>query len=180
MSIEDRTRWEEKHRRASSLRPRASVLALPRAARAGMLALDVACGQGRHSAALREKGYDVIAMDVARTGLGHALRTAPGSMPVQADTDAWPFAPESFDVVVQVDFLERRLFPVLACSLRRGGLLLVDTFLDQGRPNAEGPSNPAFVLRRGELREAFRGLHVDRCEETEGETARASLLARKP
>lgn len=179
MSLEDRTRWEDKHRRASSLSPRASVLALPQAPRAGMLALDVACGQGRHSAALLLRGYEVIAMDVARTGLEHARRTAPGSMCVQADTDSWPFGSESFDLVVQVDFLDRRLFPVLVDSMRSGGLLLLDTFLDQGRPNADGPSNPAFLLRRGELPGAFSTLRVERCEETEGETARAMLLARK-
>jgi tellurite methyltransferase len=180
MSIEDRTRWEEKHGRASSLSPRASVLALPPAPRAGLLALDLACGQGRHSAALVGKGYEVVAMDVARTALEHARRTAPGSLPVQADTDSWPFRSASFDVVVQVDFLERRLFSVLVDSLRSGGLLLVDTFLDQDRPNADGPSNPAFLLRRGELAKAFGDLRVERCEETEGETARATLLARKP
>jgi tellurite methyltransferase len=179
MSIEDRTRWEEKHRRASSLSARASVLALP-PARHGALALDLACGQGRHSAVLVRAGYDVVAMDVARAGLLHTRAAAGGVMPVQADADAWPFASASFDLVVQVDFLERRLFPVLADSLRSGGLLLLDTFLDQGHPNAEGPSNPAFLLRRGELADAFAGLRIERYEESAGATARASLLARKP
>jgi tellurite methyltransferase len=179
MSIEDRTRWEEKHRRASSLSARASVLALPPAPRSGALALDLACGQGRHTAALLDAGYDVVAMDVARAALLHTREAARGAMLVQADADTWPFATESFDLVVQVDFLERRLFPVLADSLHRGGLLLIDTFLDQGRPNAEGPSNPHFLLRRAELKEAFPAFDVERYEETTGPTARASMLARK-
>jgi tellurite methyltransferase len=172
MSIEDRTRWEEKHRRASSLSARGSVLALPRPIHGGALALDLACGQGRHAAALLRAGYEVVAMDVARAA-------ARGAILVQADADAWPFAKESFDLIVQVDFLERRLFPVLASSLKSGGLLLVDTFLDQGRPNAEGPSNPDFLLRRAELKAAFPAFDVERYEETTGQTARASMLARK-
>jgi tellurite methyltransferase len=178
MSIEDRTRWEEKHRRASSLSARASVLALPPAPD-GALALDLACGQGRHSAALLRAGYVVVAMDVAGAGLLHTRSLAPRAMLVQADADAWPFATGSFDLVVQVDFLERRLFPVLADSLKRGGLLLVDTFLDQGVANAEGPSNPQFLLRRAELPEAFSALQIEHYEETTGPTARASMLARK-
>jgi tellurite methyltransferase len=179
MSIEDRTRWEEKHRRASSLSARGSVLALPRPIHGGALALDLACGQGRHAAALLRAGYEVVAMDVARAGLLHTGAAARGAMLVQADADAWPFAKESFDLIVQVDFLERRLFPVLASSLKSGGLLLVDTFLDQGRPNAEGPSNPDFLLRRAELKVAFPAFDVERYEETTGQTARASMLARK-
>jgi tellurite methyltransferase len=179
MSIEDRTRWEEKHRRVSALKPRASVQALPPAA-AGALALDVACGQGRHSAALREAGYEVVAMDVASAALEHTRRTASGAMLVQGDADAWPFAAGAFDLIVQVDFLERRLFANLEQSLKRGGLLLIETFLDQGRPNAEGPSNPAFLLRRGELAEAFGELRIERYDEKEGDTARATFLARKP
>jgi tellurite methyltransferase len=178
MSIEDRTRWEEKHRRASSLSARASVLALPPPPRAGALALDLACGQGRHAAALLAAGYDVVAMDVARAGLLHTREAARGAMLVQADADAWPFAAESFDLVVQVDFLERRLFPVLATALKRGGRLLIDTFLDQGRPNEDGPSNPDFLLRRAELKEAFSHFDMESYEESAGPTARASMLAR--
>ena len=180
MSIEDRKRWDQKHERPSSVSARASVLALPHANRAGCLALDLACGQGRHSAVLQRLGYDVVAMDVSRAGLSYARTAAPGAMLVQADVDAWPFARESFDLVVQVDFLERRIFPELVASLRPGGALLLDTFLHHGRPNTEGPSNPAFLLRPGELREAFVELRIDRYEETAGDTARASMLARKP
>jgi SAM-dependent methyltransferase len=161
------------------LSARDSVLALPPPTRAGALALDLACGQGRHAAALVRAGYDVVALDVARAGLLHARAAVRGVMLVQADADAWPFAKESFDLIVQVDFLERRLFPVLADSLKSGALLLIDTFLDQGRPNAEGPSNPQFLLRRAELKAAFPAFDVERYEETTGPTARASMLARK-
>lgn len=185
MSIEDRTRWDEKHRRAATagtLTARPSVLSLPRPVAPGRVALDLACGQGRHALALREAGWLVIAMDAS----GEALRRTreacgPGGgvLAVQADADAWPFAPASFDLVVQVDFLDRSLFPAMKDSLRSGGLLLVDTFLDQGRLNAEGPSRPAFLLAPGELALAFGDLEILRLEEVRGESARGCLLARK-
>lgn len=182
MSSEDRRRWEERHRERARLTPRESVLSLPRAARPGAVALDLACGQGRHTAALAAAGYRVVAMDIASTALAHSRATAPHDntvLYVQADVDAWPFAADAFDLVVQVDFLERKLFADLRRSVRRGGLLLIDTFLDQGRPNAEGPSRPEFLLKAGELRSAFDDFDVVRNDEVRGDTARAVFVGRR-
>lgn len=184
MSIEDRQRWDLRHTAPVALTPRASVLALPEAA-PGAVALDVACGQGRHAAVLLDKGYRVVACDVSRVALGHAKQRAGDTsrarfLAVQADADAWPFASSCFDLVVQVDFLDRALLGTLAASLRPGGLLLIDTFLDLGRPNAEGPRSPAFLLRPGELPRSLPSLQVVRDDEEHGETGRATLLARRP
>jgi len=183
MSIEDRQRWDERHRKAAGLNPRPSVLALPAAGHAGALALDLACGQGRHSLALVRAGYRVVALDVSMQALAR-LRSLPpardGSLlPVHADVEAWPLASAVLDLLVQVDFLDRRLFATMRNSLRPGGMLLVDTFLDQGRRNAEGPSSPDFLLAAGELPRAFGDFELIRYEEQRGETARATLLARK-
>ena len=185
MSIEDRTRWDEKHRRSSTagtLTARPSVLSLPPPGARGRVALDLACGRGRHALALRNAGWLVVAMDAS----GEALRrtreacgTGDGILAVQADADIWPFAPASFDLVVQVDFLDRSLFPAMKESLRPGGLLMLDTFLDQGRPNADGPSRPAFLLAPGELALAFGDLEILGLEETRADSARGCLLARK-
>lgn len=183
MSIEDRKRWDERHREPSGLKPRACVESFPPARGPRSLALDLACGQGRHAAALARLGYLVVAMDVSMHALRHALEASSGSagrvLALQADADDWPFAPAAFDAVVQVDFLDRRLLPCLDASLASGGLLLVETFLDQGTPNREGPSSPAFLLSPGELPRAFEGYEILRYEEIRGETGRASMLARK-
>lgn len=157
---------------------------LPRAVRAGAVALDLACGQGRHALALQGMGYAVLAVDVAFPALVHLLASrdhqASPLLAVQADVDDWPLAPAAFDAIVQVDFLDRRLFPVLQASLRTGGYLLVDTFLDVGGPNASGPASPAFRLQPGELPRAFPGLEVLHYEEQHGPTNRAVMLARRP
>lgn len=183
MSIQDRERWDRRHAVASALTPRASVLALPVASRPDALALDLACGQGRHAAVLADKGYRVVAMDVSIVALRHARARVESATErfcaVQADAEAWPFAPSCLDLVVQVDFLERALLASIVESLAPGGLLLIDTFLDQGRPNEEGPSNAAFLLQPGELPRALPALRVVRYHETRGATARATLLARK-
>ena len=184
MSIEDRQRWNERHRHRAALKPRGSVLSLPRASRTDARALDLACGQGRHIAALVEAGYRVVAMDVAMPALRHARAalaedTAARAGVVQADIESWPFAPAAFDLVVQIDFLERKIFPELRKSLRPGGLLLIDTFLDQGKKNAEGPSRTEYLLAPSELPEAFAEFDLLGYEEVRGETARGVFLGRK-
>jgi ubiquinone/menaquinone biosynthesis C-methylase UbiE len=73
MSIDDRERWNERHLRRIGLTPRPSVLQLPPAA-TGQVALDVACGQGRHVLALAQRGYDVVAMDISTVALSHVRR----------------------------------------------------------------------------------------------------------
>ncbi len=98
---------------------------------------------------------------------------------VEADVDDWCFREAVFDLVVQVDFLDRRLFPRLRDCLRPGGLLLIDTFLDGGKPNAEGPSNTAFLLAPGEILAAFADFDILLYEEKRSATSRATLLARK-
>jgi len=185
MSIEDRKRWDQRHLHAAALSPRSSVQGLPRATSPASLALDLACGQGRHTKALAGLGYRVVAMDVSMQALGHTRRCLDRTkddrlLALQADAEDWPFARGEFDLIVQVDFLERRLFRHLREALRSSGLLLIDTFLDQGSPNAEGPSRPSFVLSPGELLHEFHDFHVMRYDEVRGATARASLLARKP
>jgi len=182
MSLEDRHHWQQRHRDPSTLNPRASVLGLPPASSPRATALDLACGQGRHSAVLAAKGYRVVAMDVSRNALRrvlHSARDRTGLLAVEADADDWPFASAAFDLVVQVDYLDRRLFPALRRSLQPGGLLLVDTFLDRGHRNATGPSRPAFLLTPGELPTAFADFEILRYREQGSDTARAELLARK-
>lgn len=154
------------------------------AAAPSSVALDLACGQGRHSVALAQKGFVVVAMDIARSALDHVRDCAAAGygdaiLPVQGDTDAWPFAAAVFDLIVQVDFLDRALYPRLREALRDGGMLLIDTFLDQGRPNAEGPTRSEFLLTRGELPLVFDDFEILRYEEEAGPTARAVFLARK-
>ncbi len=185
MSSEDRQRWEQRHLSASTLTPRESVLAVPRASRVDAIALDLACGQGRHVAALCEAGYRVVAMDISMTALGHARASLPSArrahtLAVQADIDFWPFAAAVFDLIVEVDFLERRIFPGLRDSLRPGGLLLIDTFLDQGTRNAEGPSRSEYLLAESELPHAFADFELLRYDESRGATARGIFLGRKP
>ncbi len=65
---------------------------------------------------------------------------------------------------MNVNYLNRPLFPKLVRALKPGGALLVETFLvDQaaiGHPN-----NPDFLLKHYELRDLLGGLEIVRYRE---------------
>jgi SAM-dependent methyltransferase len=179
MSEDDRTRWEAKHAQAAGerARPLASLAWPPRAALDG-LALDLACGRGRHCRPLVELGYRVVAVDIAANALRrlYGEYTRAEVVAVQADLDAWPFAAAVFDLVLQTDFLDRRLFPALKASVRSGGLALVDTFC--GDWTGVGPECSDYRLVPGELRAVFADWEVVRSEAYA--PGREAMLARKP
>ena len=117
--------------------------------------LDVASGSGRHAAFFAKRGLEVVAVD-------REPQVIPGVTFVQADLEGgspWPFARKRFGAVVVTNYLYRNLFSVLAGSLEDRGVLIYETFM-VGNEKLGKPSNPAFLLRPGELLEAFAGLTV--------------------
>jgi len=123
--------------------------------------LDLACGDGRHTRYLAERGYRVTAADIDVSGLAD-LAGHPGIEIVKTDleTGAWPFAPASFAGIVVTNYLHRPLFKVLPATLAPGGLLIIETF-GAGNERYGRPRNPDFLLAPGELLSAFgTGLQV--------------------
>ncbi len=122
--------------------------------------LDVACGSGRHARYFLERGLRVVAID-------RDPQDIPGARFIRADMEdgsPWPLAGERFEGIVVTNYLHRPLLPTLMDSLAEGGVLIYETFM-AGNERFGRPSNPAFLLRPGELLEAFRGLRVEGFEE---------------
>ena len=62
-----------------------------------------------------------------------------------------------FDLIHVARYLHRELFPLLRALLKPGGLLIYHTF-EVGCELISTPRNPKFLLRKGELRDAFGAL----------------------
>ena len=122
---------------------------------AGEPVLDVACGTGRHARLLAARGHRVTAVDLDSDALGK-LAGLPGIEVLQKDLEIppWPFGPESFAGIVLTNYLHRAHFPVLATTLRPGGVLIIETFA-AGNERLGRPRNPAFLLAPGELLSAL-------------------------
>jgi len=142
----------------------------PRIARGTVL--DVASGGGRHSRLFLAKGLQVVAVD-------RDPQDIPGARFLQADieTGAWPLAGEQFDGIVVTNYLHRPLFPVLKKSLAEGGVLVYETFM-AGNERFGRPSNPAFLLKPGELLAAFGDLQVLGFEEGEVSEPKPAVIQR--
>ena len=115
--------------------------------------LDLACGGGRHSRFFAGRGHPVLALD-RDPAAALALAGVAGVEFLQADLEAWPLAGQSFAAVVVTNYLHRPLFPAIAAALEPGGILIYETFA-LGNEAYGKPSNPAFLLRPGELLTAF-------------------------
>jgi hypothetical protein len=89
------------------------------------------------------------------------LRSIPRITPRCTDLEGgpWPFEGQTFDGIVVANYLHRPLFPRLLEALAPGGVLIYETFA-AGNERFGKPSNPAFLLKPGELLEAVRG-HLD-------------------
>lgn len=129
--------------------------------------LDLAAGSGRHSVYLAKLGFSVLAVDrdaaalktLAQLNSGLAIEIEQ----LDLEGPAWPLADRSglFDAVVVTNYLYRPYLPLLPDLLVEGGILIYETFA-QGHAAFGKPSNPDFLLQRGELLDfaAHHGLHV--------------------
>ena len=126
-------------------------------------ALDLACGRGRHARYLAGLGQQVLAVDRDPAALEQAAGpgVATRELDLEADDFHWPFAAKRFSAIVVTHYLHRPLLPSLFASLAPDGLLIYETFAE-GNAAYGKPSNPAFLLRPGELLEQARaaGLRV--------------------
>ena len=135
--------------------------------------LDVACGPGRHARFFLNRKLDVTAID-------REPQDIPGARFVQADLEngnPWPLPDEQFEGIVVANYLHRPLFPALQAALAPGGVLLYETFM-LGNERFGRPSNPAFLLRPGELLEAFAGLAVRGFEEGQVAHPKPAMIQR--
>jgi 2-polyprenyl-3-methyl-5-hydroxy-6-metoxy-1,4-benzoquinol methylase len=172
---DDATRWDERYRSASPPDPLAPE---PLDSRADLLqllpdsgvAIDIACGLGRQSLWLAQRGLEVVALDVSPMAID-ALRRAAASAGLAERIDAravdlddgLPSDPRTADVVVCQRFRQPSIYPHIAERLRTGGLAII-TVLSEVGTESPGP----FHAPRGELAAAFTDFDVLYAHEDDG------------
>ena len=146
----------------------------------GRRVLDLAAGSGRHSRLFLEKGFDVLAVDRDTSG----LRDLEGNRRLEAveldleDGRDFPFRGQRFGAVVVTNYLYRPILEDIVLAVGPGGILIYETFA-KGNEQFGSPSNPDFLLDRGELLEAVRGkLRVLAYEDMFVEIPRPSVVQR--
>jgi SAM-dependent methyltransferase len=145
--------------------------------RRGGRVLDLAAGSGRHTRLLLESGFAVCAVDCDVSAL--LLLAGSGCEVRQIDLEtgaAWPLG-TGYDGIVVTNYLHRPLLPAIAQALAAGGLLIYETFA-RGNERFGRPHNPDFLLRPGELLDAFAMLTVIAFEQGEVSAPRPAVIQR--
>lgn len=149
----------------------------------GNVALDVACGEGRNCVFLAQHGFRVTGLDISDIGLTKAASRAEMEGVIvdfrRVDLEYYEIS-ESYDLILNFNFLLRELIPGEVRALNPGGLLLFDTILESQQ--LLETHNPTYLLRRGELVRLFEtsdGEILFSEEINIGDTPTARLLFRK-
>jgi SAM-dependent methyltransferase len=117
-------------------------------------ALDLACGAGRNALYLASLGWKVVAVDSSTEAL-RILRQRAGQTGCSIDaqiadleTGEFSIEPDSYDLICDFYYLDRRLFSKIREGVRPGGLVAAEIHLREA-------SSHRFVLDPGELRREF-------------------------
>ena len=150
-------------------------------------ALDLAMGNGRNALFLARNGYEVDALDYSEVAVNRVRSFAQQeSLPVHvthADLTDYQLPENTYDLIINFYFLERLLIPRIKTALKKGGMLLFETYTTE-QSHYGRPHNPDYLLKPNELLQSFMDLHIilyyERVVTFPEETkAIASLLAQK-
>ncbi len=182
----DRERWNKKYSEGKFPldKPAPFLTKHYKLAKVGK-ALDIAAGLGRNSLFLAEKGFKVDAVDISDVAFDKLSKLHPNINPIQADLDTYQIPKNEYDLIININFLSRRLLPYIKEGLKKDGILIFQTFLEEDEPDLAVPSNRDFLLRKNELLHSFLQLRilfykenkVVKCDGTKSYLA--SLVARK-
>lgn len=122
----------------------------------GRRALDIACGEGRNSIFLARHGFAITGLDISPVGLDKARRWArQEGLTVDfrlVDLEGYRIS-ETYDLIINFNFLLRDLIPREVAALAPGGMLVFDTILES--PTAPVPHKKEYLLQPGELERLF-------------------------
>lgn len=151
-------------------------------------ALDLACGAGRNAAFLASQGWMVTAVDSSDVAI-EQLQTRIGrdhlsikAVLADLERDGFELPEQSFDLICDIFYLQRSLFPAIRNAVRHGGLFVGSIHMVDSDPSVK-VMNRLFLLEPGELRREFEGwevIHDHQRRPAHGKRLVAELIVRKP
>lgn len=151
----------------------------------GGRALDIAMGEGRNAVFMAKHGYAVDGIDISEVALRKAKRLARERnvtiTPILADLNNYAIKPNTYNAILNFDFLQPSLIPQIKRGLKKGGIVVYENYtMDQLANYYGNPVRRDLLLRKGELKELFKEFEILVYRETnDGKEAKAALIARK-
>ena len=182
--IEDKERWNKRHVEKPMKHTVSPILEnYVEHAKVGH-ALDLACGTGRNTHFLEELGFTVDAVDLSDYALSQ-IRDSKKIQKIEVDLDSYNLEKNSYDLILNTNYLNRRLMAQMIEALKDDGLIIFETFIEAHEKPEQGSMNPDYLLEKNELLKAFIDLDIIFYEEKDGVNLRgeqnktASLVAKK-
>lgn len=181
--LEDKERWNRRHVEKPMRKSVEPIITKYIDLATKGKALDIACGIGRNTHYLLEKGFVVDAVDLSDYALAQ-VQNSKQINKIEVDLDSYNLQKNEYDLIININYLSRRLFPQIKEALKPNGLLIFETFI-VAHGDFKQPANPEYLLRVNELLHAFIGLDIIYYEERDDknlrgeETRVASLVAKR-
>jgi len=155
MATSDQIKWDKKYKTTPSLlergEPSEKLVSLLSHIE-GNKVLDVACGSGRNSIFLAEKGFVVESVDISQRALSSLDAKGYENINTQLiDLDTFKVNKNTYDLIIMTNYLDRQIIPKLLQSLTQNGILFIETYMNH-ISNTKKPSNPKYLLEKDELK----------------------------
>ncbi|GBC88181.1 Tellurite methyltransferase [bacterium HR13] len=162
MSVEDRERWDKRYAGGWKTQLHRTLLEFYHLAPVGK-ALELACGTGENAIFLAKVGFDVDAIDVSCVAIDEAKKRAlEEGVQVNficADFDEYKLPTDTYHLVINFYYLNRKLSEAIVKALKPGGILIFETYNEKHIILRED-FNPLYLLKCGELPDLFKDLEL--------------------
>ena len=181
--LEDKERWNRRHVEKPMRKNVEPIITKYIDLATKGKALDIACGIGRNTHYLVERGFVVDAVDLSDYALSQ-VQNSKQINKIEVDLDSYNLQKNQYDLIININYLSRRLLPQIKEALKPNGLLIFETFI-VAHGDFKQPANPEYLLRVNELLHAFIGIDIIYYEERDDknlrgeETRVASLVAKR-
>ena len=146
-------------------------------------AIDLACGTGRNTHFLEELGFKIDAVDLSDYALSQ-IKDSKNILKIETDLDQYNIEKNRYDLLINFNYLNRRLMTQMSDALNDDGILIFETFIIAHEKPENGSMNPDYLLKDNELQEAFKDLDIIFYEERDdtnsyGEKVRVGVIVAK-
>lgn len=129
--------------------------------------LDLACGAGRDSLYLTEKGWQMTSVDFSPSALDKLQNSAKRAkqniacleLNIEKDFGQLLEQKTQYDLVLVVRYLHRPLLETLKSLIKPSGFIVYQTFM-QGCEEFGSPKNPRYLLAKDELASVYSDFDI--------------------
>ncbi|MCE3037246.1 class I SAM-dependent methyltransferase [Helicobacter sp. faydin-H20] len=157
--LEDKIKWNTRYKNNKMPNNPSDILVKFQNLLSGGVALDIACGNGRNTKFLADRGFMCDGIDISDEALKLIVNPNINTHCLDLDIcDLKKNMKKLYDVVINFYFLDRKILRTIPDLLKNDGLVFIETFIDD--EEYKGNIEARKILEQGELQKVFQGFKV--------------------